>query len=100
MALFKIYKGLAENLNNSTWNEGYCYYTTDDSKFYVDSYTKETSLTRVPDRQYFTYSNKQYTAVTPATPVDQTWVQSDLDAEGDLKFYYKTMFFFVFLFWN
>ena len=89
MALFKIYKGLAENLNNSTWNEGYCYYTTDDSKFYVDSYTKETSLTRVPDRQYFTYSNKQYTAVTPATPVDQAWVQSDLDAEGDLKFYYK-----------
>ena len=35
MALFKISKGLKANLpSNKT--EGYCYYTTDDSLFYID----------------------------------------------------------------
>lgn len=36
MALFKISKGLAANLPN-TYNEGYCYFTTDDGKFYIDT---------------------------------------------------------------
>jgi len=35
MALFKISKGLKANLP-STKTEGYCYYTTDDSLFYID----------------------------------------------------------------
>lgn len=35
MALFKIFKGLAENLP-STKTAGYCWYTFDDSKFYID----------------------------------------------------------------
>ena len=36
MALFKISKGLAANLP-TTYNEGYCYFTTDDGKFYIDT---------------------------------------------------------------
>lgn len=36
MALFKIKKGLAKDLP-STYNEGYCYFTTDDGKFYIDT---------------------------------------------------------------
>ena len=35
MALFKISKGLAANLP-TTYNEGWCYFTTDDGKFYID----------------------------------------------------------------
>ena len=38
MALFKIEKGLAANLKTNRPNavEGYCYFTTDDGKFYID----------------------------------------------------------------
>lgn len=38
MALFKIQKGTAANLkaNRPYTNEGYCYFTTDDGKFYID----------------------------------------------------------------
>ena len=45
MALFKIEKGLATNLlaNRPNAVEGYCYFTTDDGKFYID--TKSGSLT-------------------------------------------------------
>ena len=45
MALFKIEKGLATNLlaNRPNAVEGYCYFTTDDGKFYID--TKTGSLT-------------------------------------------------------
>ena len=45
MALFKIEKGLATNLlsNRPSAVEGYCYFTTDDGKFYID--TKTGSLT-------------------------------------------------------
>ena len=35
MALFKISKGLKKDLP-STKTEGHCYYTTDDSLFYID----------------------------------------------------------------
>lgn len=35
MALFRVSKGLAENLP-STKTAGYCWYTYDDSKFYID----------------------------------------------------------------
>lgn len=45
MALFKIEKGLATNLlaNRPDAVEGYCYFTTDDGKFYID--TQSGSLT-------------------------------------------------------
>ena len=38
MALFKIEKGLKENLpiNRPNAVEGYCYFTTNDKKFYID----------------------------------------------------------------
>ena len=41
MALFKIEKGLANNLSKNRPNtvEGYCYVTTDDGKFYIDTAT-------------------------------------------------------------
>ena len=39
MALFKIEKGLSSNLteNRPNTNEGWCYFTTDDGKFYIDT---------------------------------------------------------------
>jgi hypothetical protein len=41
LALFKIEKGLANNLSKNRPNtvEGYCYVTTDDGKFYIDTAT-------------------------------------------------------------
>lgn len=36
MALFKISKGSASSLNNQPKTEGYCWFTTDDGKFYID----------------------------------------------------------------
>ena len=52
MALFKIYKGLSgslkdknnQNLDQLT-HEGYCYFTTDDGKFYIDIVDKATPIT-------------------------------------------------------
>ncbi len=45
MALFKIHKGLNTNLP-STITEGYCWYTYDDSKFYIDYRNDKGVLTR------------------------------------------------------
>ena len=38
MALFKIEKGLAADLlkNRPNTTEGWCYFTVDDGKFYID----------------------------------------------------------------
>ena len=46
MALFKIYKGLSDNLKtiNKT-SEGHCYFTKDDGKFYIDIVSDATPLT-------------------------------------------------------
>lgn len=44
MALFKIHKGNSANLANQSKVEGYCWFTTDDGKFYIDT----SSSTRVP----------------------------------------------------
>lgn len=44
MALFKIKKGLAAALP-TTYTEGFCYFTTDDGKFYID--TNNTAAGRV-----------------------------------------------------
>lgn len=44
MALFKIHKGNSTNLANQSKVEGYCWFTTDDGKFYIDT----SSSTRVP----------------------------------------------------
>ena len=45
MALFKISKGLQANLP-STLTEGYCWYTYNDSKFYIDFKDENGVLTR------------------------------------------------------
>lgn len=45
MALFKISKGLAAKLP-TTLTEGFCWYTTDDSKFYIDFKDENGTLTR------------------------------------------------------
>ena len=49
MALFKIEKGLAANLSAKRPNtvEGYCYFTTDDGKFYIDVATGSGTSKRV-----------------------------------------------------
>lgn len=45
MALFKISKGLKANLPNTKTN-GYCWYTTDDSLFYIDYEDEDGELQR------------------------------------------------------
>ena len=49
MALFKIEKGLAASLTTArpTTNEGWCYFTTDDGKFYIDTATGSDLTKRV-----------------------------------------------------
>lgn len=49
MALFKIEKGLAANLtaNRPNTTEGYCYVTTDDGKFYIDTATAQGTENRI-----------------------------------------------------
>ena len=46
MALFKISKGLKNNLDKQAMIEGYCWYTTDDSLFYIDFTDNEGNLQR------------------------------------------------------
>ena len=41
MALFKIFKGQSSRLP-STYNDGYCYVTTDDGKMYIDTTSDST----------------------------------------------------------
>lgn len=43
MALFKILKGKASGLSAKPAVEGYCYFTTDDGKFYIDIATASTA---------------------------------------------------------
>ena len=45
MALFKISKGTKANLP-TTLTEGYCWYTHDDSKFYIDHKNGDGTLVR------------------------------------------------------
>ena len=45
MALFKVSKGTSQNLP-STLTDGYCWYTYDDSKFYIDYINENGDLTR------------------------------------------------------
>lgn len=47
MALFKILKGLKNNLP-STKKDGYCYFTTDDQMFYIDYLDNNNVLQRKP----------------------------------------------------
>jgi len=49
LALFKIEKGLAEALkiNRPNTIEGYCYVTTDDGKFYIDTATATGTDSRI-----------------------------------------------------
>ena len=49
MALFKIEKGLAINLeaNRPYTKEGYAYFTTDDGKLYIDIYCDVTTPARI-----------------------------------------------------
>lgn len=47
MALFKIAKGSSTNLSNQGFTEGYCWFTPDDGKFYIDAKRNDV-LTRIP----------------------------------------------------
>lgn len=47
MALFKISQGPSNTLNNQSLTEGYCWFTPDDGKFYIDA-KKNNVLTRIP----------------------------------------------------
>lgn len=49
MALFKILKGLKSNLEAQPKKEGYAWYTTDDSKLYIDVSNSE----RQPLNSYY-----------------------------------------------
>lgn len=43
MALFKIFKGIKQNLP-AVKTDGYAYFTTDDQKFYIDYGTEQRAL--------------------------------------------------------
>lgn len=83
MALFKIEKGLAANLATNRPNsvEGYCYFTSDDGKFYIDIATgtaltpaenggKLAGATRMPINSYLSdwaaraYADKEGNSIT------------------------------------
>lgn len=55
MALFKINKGKSNKLP-ATYKEGYCYFTTDDGKFYVD--TTNTAAGRVALNALYSDANR------------------------------------------
>ena len=44
MALFRIYKGPANKLENQPLVNGYAYFTPDDGKFYIDTDTERVPL--------------------------------------------------------
>ena len=48
MALFRVYRGLAESLP-TVIRPGYCYITTDDGKFYVDTDNGRICINQIPD---------------------------------------------------
>lgn len=50
MALFKISKGLSKNLTaeNVPLHEGYCYFTPDDGKFWIDAKNDSDVVERIP----------------------------------------------------
>jgi len=45
MALFKISKGATGNLSKQGKVDGYCWFTPDDGKFYIDSTTSGSGTT-------------------------------------------------------
>lgn len=47
MALFKVFSGSSSQLNNQPLTDGYCWFTPDDGKFYIDAKINGT-LTRIP----------------------------------------------------
>ena len=47
MALFKVCRGLSSALPQ-TITDGYCYYTTDDNKFYIDAYSTRKCINNIP----------------------------------------------------
>ena len=65
MALFKIEKGLAADLskNRPQVHDGWCYFTTDDGKFYIDTagdtnaslakYPGDTTGNRIPLNAFY-----------------------------------------------
>lgn len=63
MALFKILKGLKANLDNQPKKEGYAWYTTDDSKLYIDVSDSE----RQPLNSYYADKLKGNSSL-PAIP--------------------------------
>ncbi len=48
MALFKISYGLASKLSNQQITEGYCWFTPDDGKFYIDHKDSNGNVVRTP----------------------------------------------------
>lgn len=61
MALFKIFRGLAENLPEAT-HDGYAYLTTDEGKFYIDSGNKRILINPDITAQTIPYDNNNSVA--------------------------------------
>lgn len=49
MALFKIFKGQSEDLENVKATNGYAYFTPDDGNFYIDVDTAESAKVGATD---------------------------------------------------
>lgn len=48
MAQFKICRGTSEKLKDLALHDGYCYFTTDEQKFYIDYVNNDNELQRLP----------------------------------------------------
>lgn len=83
MALFKILKGQSANLP-STYHEGYCYFTTDTKKFYIDISSENDPSSRVElNANIADYAARAYydeNGVNIANNYLKTGTNSDLDA--------------------
>ena len=83
MALFKILKGQSANLPN-TYHEGYCYFTTDTKKFYIDISSVNDPSSRVElNANIADYAVRAYydeDGINIADNYLKTGTNSDLDA--------------------
>lgn len=86
MALFKISKGTSKNLP-STLTEGYCWYTYDDSKWYIDYKDENGVLTRkaLNAQNAETLCGKTLEELKAELTTQPDWAQNDPDAIDYIK---------------
>ena len=86
MALFKISKGLSQNLPKEK-TEGYCWYTTDDSLFYIDYKDDSGNLQRkaLNAKDAEKLSGASLSTILNSSDIEIPTSKAVLDAIGDIK---------------